>query len=80
MRPFSAHEISRLRGTTPVHQLDDLVRRCEVQLPGQGSLQILFQELAVVKNVHISTQCDSVRGKPGAISGFRTHFIVSCEA
>ena len=50
MRPCSTHEISRLRGTTLVHQLDDLVRRCEVQLPGQRSLQVLLEELAMSAN------------------------------
>jgi hypothetical protein len=50
MRPCSTHEISRLRGNTLVHQLDDLVRRCEVQLPGQRSLQVLLEELAMSAN------------------------------
>ncbi len=31
----------------PVNQLDDLVRRREVQLPGQGSLQVFLEELAM---------------------------------
>ena len=33
--------------TAPLHQLDHLIRRREVQLPGQSSLQVLLQELAV---------------------------------
>lgn len=33
--------------TAPLNQLNDLVWRREVQLPGQGSLQVLFEELAM---------------------------------
>ena len=60
MRPCSTHEISRLRGTTLVHQLDYLVRRCEVQLPGQRSLQVLLEELAMPAKAVLERHVDPV--------------------
>jgi len=33
--------------SAPLHELDYLVRGLEVQLPGQGNLQILLQKLAM---------------------------------
>src|ERR1035441_6769926 len=43
---------------TTLYELDHLIRGCEVKLPGQGSLQILLEELALpavaVLEVHVN--------------------------
>jgi hypothetical protein len=52
--------------SAPLNQLDDLVRRREVKLPGQWCLQILLQELAVPAVAALERHVHTV---PGILAG-----------
>jgi hypothetical protein len=57
------HEPALLVGdaAAPLHELDDLVGRSELQLPRQGCLQVPFEELALPATAALKIHIDPVK-------------------
>jgi hypothetical protein len=57
------HEPALLVGdaAAPLHELDDLVGRSELQLPRQGCLQIPFEKLALPATAALKIHIDPVK-------------------